>query len=94
MRSRPITKDLIIADHGAGNIVFGNSNDTGGGSGTAGVSSFKGRTGAVVPASGDYTAAMVGAVPSGDMAAVRAVTQAEYDALTQKDPATLYLIAE
>ena len=29
-----------------------------------GVSSFKGRQGAVVPASGDYTAAMVGALPS------------------------------
>lgn len=35
--------------------------ETGGG-GTAGVSSFKGRTGAVVPQSGDYTAEMVGAV--------------------------------
>lgn len=33
-----------------------------GGGGTAGVSSFKGRTGAVVPQSGDYTAEMVGAV--------------------------------
>ncbi len=32
------------------------------GGGTAGVSSFKGRTGAVVPQSGDYTAEMVGAV--------------------------------
>ena len=89
-----VTKDLIIADYGAGNIVFGNSNDTGGGSGTAGVSSFKGRTGAVVPASGDYTAAMVGAVPSGDVAAVRAVTQAEYDAMDEKDDTTLYLIKE
>lgn len=83
-----------VQDLGTQNIIRFNSNDTGGGSGTAGVSSFKGRTGAVVPASGDYTAAMVGAIPSGDVAAVRAVTQAEYDALTQKDPATLYLIAE
>ena len=33
-----------------------------GGGGTAGVSSFKGRTGAVTPQSGDYTAEMVGAV--------------------------------
>lgn len=33
-----------------------------GGGGTAGVSSFKGRTGAVVPQSSDYTAEMVGAV--------------------------------
>ena len=31
------------------------------GGGTAGVTSFNGRTGVVVPASGDYTAAMVGA---------------------------------
>lgn len=30
----------------------------------AGVASFKGRTGAVVPATGDYTAEQVGAVPS------------------------------
>lgn len=37
---------------------------TGGGGGVAGVSSFKGRTGAVTPLSGDYTAAMVGAVPT------------------------------
>ena len=76
-------------------IVRLNSDDAGGGGGgTAGVSSFKGRSGAVAPQSGDYTAAMVGAIPSGDVAAVRAVTQAEYDALTQKDPATLYLITE
>ena len=33
-----------------------------GGSGTAGVASFNGRTGAVTPAQGDYTAALVGAV--------------------------------
>lgn len=36
----------------------------GGGGGTASVSSFKGRTGAVTPLSGDYTAVMVGAVPT------------------------------
>lgn len=34
---------------------------SGGGGGTAGVSSFKGRTGAVTPQNGDYTADMVGA---------------------------------
>lgn len=34
-----------------------------GGGGTSGVSSFNGRSGAVQPASGDYTAAMVGARP-------------------------------
>jgi hypothetical protein len=37
---------------------------TGGGGGVAGVSSFKTRTGDVVPATGDYTAAQVGAVPT------------------------------
>lgn len=36
----------------------------GGGGGVAGVASFKGRTGAVTPLTGDYTAAMVGAVPT------------------------------
>lgn len=81
-----------VQDNGIGSVIRFNSDDTGSGSGAAGVSSFKGRTGAVNPASGDYTAAMVGAIPSGDVAAVQAVTQAEYDALTQKDPATLYLI--
>lgn len=38
--------------------------DGGGGGGVAGVASFKGRTGAVTPLSGDYTAVMVGAVPT------------------------------
>ena len=78
--------DASVVDNGTNNIVRLNSDDAGGGGGgTAGVSSFKGRSGAVAPQSGDYTAAMVGAIPSGDVAAVRAVTQAEYDALTQKD---------
>lgn len=36
-----------------------------GGGGTAGVSSFNGRTGEVTPQVGDYTAEMVGAVPAG-----------------------------
>ena len=34
-----------------------------GGGGVAGVSSFNGRTGAVVPQAGDYTAEQVGALP-------------------------------
>lgn len=38
--------------------------DQTGGGGTAGVSSFNGRTGAVTPQAGDYTAADVGAVPT------------------------------
>lgn len=37
----------------------------GGGGGTAGVTSFKGRRGAVVPQSGDYTAAMIRASAAG-----------------------------
>jgi hypothetical protein len=37
--------------------------EDGTGGGTDGVSSFNGRTGAVAPSSGDYTAAMVGARP-------------------------------
>lgn len=85
--------DSSVVDGGTGNIVRLNSDDAGGGGGgTAGVSSFNGRAGAVVPASGDYTAAMVGSIPSGDVTAVKSVTQAQYDALSTKDPATLYLI--
>lgn len=59
-----------------------------------GVTSFKGRTGAVTPQSGDYTAAQVGAIPAGDIQAVRVLTQTEYDALGVKSPSTLYLIEE
>lgn len=55
-------KQSIIQDLGAGNIIHSNSNDAGGsGGGGSGVSSFKSRTGAVLPQSGDYTAGMVGA---------------------------------
>ncbi len=64
-----------------------------GGSG-GGVESFKGRTGAVTPQTGDYTAAQVGAIPAGDIQAVRVLTQAEYDALSSKNASTLYLIKE
>jgi len=73
-----------------------------------GVSSFRGRTGAVIPQSGDYTAAMVGARPSdwvptaADTGAIPAdfvqkiqvLTQAEYDALTEKVSTVLYVIKE
>lgn len=102
--------DSAVADKGRGNLVRLNSDDagSGGGGGTAGVSSFNGRSGAVVPMTGDYTAIMVGArpdtwtptaadvgaVPSGAVRAIQTMTQAEYDALTQKDPTTLYLIKE
>ncbi len=60
----------------------------------AGVDSFNGRTGAVVPAAGDYTPEMVGAVASADVARIQKITKAEYDALAAKDPATLYIMKE
>lgn len=49
--------------------------DNGGGGGTAGVISFKGRTGAVLPQSGDYTTAMVAPTAPNRLY----VTQAEKD---------------
>lgn len=91
-----ITNNIIdtpVVDNGTNNIVRFNSDDSGGGGGgTAGVSSFKGRTGTVYPQAGDYTADQVGAIPTGDVAAIQSLTQAQYDALAEKDPATLYLI--
>lgn len=85
-----------VVDYGVNNIVRLNSDDPGSGSGggTAGVASFNGRTGAVAPQSGDYTATMVGAIPADTVQAIQVVTQAEYDALGTKDAATLYLIKE
>ena len=88
-----------ITDLGTNNIVRFNSDDssTGGSSGggtTAGVTKFNGRSGAVLPQSGDYTAAMVGAIPASQVQAVQALTQAEYDALGTKSASTLYLIKE
>lgn len=84
-----------VTDNGRDNLVRLNSDDPGsGGGGAAGVSSFKGRAGAVVPQTGDYTAAMVGAIPAGAVTAFQAMTQAEYDALTAKNASTLYLIKE
>ena len=70
--------------------------ETGGGEGEtdAGVASFNGRTGAVTPKAGDYTAEDVGAVPAEAVSCIQALTQAEYDALAAKDAATLYLIKE
>lgn len=86
-------------DLGTDNIIRFNSDDssTGGGSGggtTAGVTRFNGRSGAVLPQSGDYTAEMVGALPAAQVQAVQALTQAEYDALGTKSASTLYLIKE
>lgn len=93
-----VTNNLLsgsIVDEGTNNIIRNNSDDTGGSSGgTAGVSTFNGRSGAVRPQTGDYTAAMVGAIPTGSVTAVQAMTQAEYDALATKSASTLYLIKE
>lgn len=99
-----------IVNNGTNNIVRLNSDDPGegGGGGTAGVSSFNGRAGAVTPQNGDYTAEMVGARPdtwtptaedvgavsAGSVSTIQALTQTEYDALTTKNAATLYLIKE
>lgn len=64
-----VTNNLIptgssIVNYGKKNIIRLNSNDSGESEGgTAGVSSFNGRAGAVTPQGGDYTAAMVGARP-------------------------------
>lgn len=62
--------------------------------GDSGVVSFNGRTGAVTSQTGDYTAEMVGAVASETVTSIKKVTQAEYNALPEKDAATLYLIGE
>lgn len=98
-----------VVDKGADNIVRLNSDDAGGGSGggTAGVTAFNGRTGAVTPQAGDYTAGDVGTftsskinqmvngkVSSSDAKTIVTLSQTEYDALAAKDPGTLYLIKE
>lgn len=58
------------------------------------VESFNGRTGAVVPQSGDYTAEMVGAIANTTVSSFSVLTEAEYEALTEKNATTLYLIPE
>lgn len=78
-----------------------------GSGGASGVTSFAGRSGAVTPKSGDYTAALVGAatpaevsaavsdkVSSASVKTIQPVTQTEYDALATKVTTTLYLIKE
>lgn len=59
-----------------------------------GVSAFNGRTGAVVPGTGDYTANMVGAIPANVIGGFLICTQEQYDTLTEKNSKTLYLVPE
>lgn len=75
---------------------------------SGGVTSFNGRSGVVSSQAGDYTASMVGArpdtwtpsaadvgaIPSGSVQSIQALTQEEYDALATKSDTTLYLIKE
>lgn len=61
---------------------------------SSGVDSFNGRTGAIMPQSGDYTYAMVGAMPNTPISSVSILTKAQYDALASKNATTLYLIEE
>lgn len=56
-------------------VMDGLPQDIGGGD--AGVTSFAGRTGAVTPQSGDYTAAMVGALPTSGGTMTGAITMPE-----------------
>lgn len=93
LRLREYAGDLV-QDSGTDNIIRFNSDDESSGGGIAGVSRFNGRQGAVLPQSGDYTAAMVGAIPASQVQAIQALTQAEYDALSAKNAGTLYLIKE
>lgn len=62
--------------------------------GENGVTSFNARTGAVTPQAGDYTAEMVGAVTGQGVQTIQAMTQEEYDALTEKSGTTMYIIKE
>lgn len=62
--------------------------------GEAGVRSFNGRTGAVVPEANDYSAEDVGAIAASSAKDIQVMTQAEYDALASKNPTTLYLLKE
>jgi len=88
------TTGQILAKKSAADYDTEWINPPSGGGTTAGVESFNGRSGAVVPQTGDYTAPMVGAIPASSVAAMQVLTQTEYDALATKNAATLYLIKE
>lgn len=64
----------FMFDAAAGNWYLQLANGGGGGTVTAGVASFNGRSGNVLPMAGDYTAVMVGADPAGS--AAQALTDA------------------
>ncbi|MBD5153798.1 MAG: hypothetical protein HDT15_01650 [Oscillibacter sp.] len=83
-----------IEDNGTDNIVRFNSDDPSTGGGTAGVTTFNGRSGKVVPGNDDYTAPMVGAIPASAVKDIQSMTQSQYDALASKNATTLYLIKE
>lgn len=57
------------------------------------VTSFNGRTGDILPQDGDYTADMVGAIPSDDVQSIKVMTESQYDS-SAKSSTTLYLIPE
>ena len=86
--------DLIPENIKEGVSIFGVTGTLQTGGGTAGVSSFNGRDGAVVPGNDDYTAPMVGAIPASAVKEIQFMTQSQYDALATKNAATLYLIKE
>lgn len=58
------------------------------------VTSFNGRTGAVKPNAGDYTAEMVGAIPNTVFDNVVLTTDEAYEEMGSHDPKTLYLTVE
>lgn len=86
--------DFIPENIKKGVSIFGVEGQLETDGGTAGVTSFNGRSGAVMPGDNDYTAQMVGAISSEAVSDIQLLSQEEYDALPEKDAAVLYLIKE
>lgn len=86
--------DFIPENIKKGVSIFGVEGQLETGGGAAGVTSFNGRSGAVMPGDNDYTAQMVGAISSEAVSDIQLLSQEEYDALPEKDAAVLYLIKE